>query len=380
MRTNILVFVLGVWLLQQQAELPSLTWAILLFPLWLISRFIPAVLRAPLTRLVFLGLGFFWAAFMAQLRLADALPPIWEGRDIQIVGVVASLPVATERGLRFEFDVERVKTFDAVVPHHIQLAVYSEAYGKKSTGVAPPDFHTGERWQLTVHLKCPHGNANPNGFDFEAWLLERNIRASGYVRQEDSNRRLADHVYRPGYVVEMLRERVAQRFQTVLGDRPYAGVLKALAVGEQNAISPDQWRVFLRTGVTHLMSISGLHVTMISSLAFVLAYGLWRRSQWLTLRLPARKVAALAGALAALFYALLSGFGVPTQRTLYMLSVVALALWTGRASSASSVLSLALLVVVLIDPWAVFAPGFWLSFGAVAAILYVSVGDRKSVV
>jgi competence protein ComEC len=374
MRTNILAFVLGIWLLQQQAALPNLAWAGLLLPLWLAGRFLPAAPRELLARVLFLGLGFFWAAFMAQLRLADALPADWEGRDIQIVGVVAALPATNERGMRFEFDVERVKTLAAVVPHHIQLAAYSEGFGKKASDVELPDFHAGERWQLTVRLKRPHGNANPNGFDFEAWLLERNIRASGYVRQEDGNRRLAAQVYRPGYIVEMLRERVAQRFQAVLGERPYAGVLKALAVGEQNAISPDQWKVFLRTGVNHLMSISGLHVTMVSSLAFALVYGLWRRSQRLTLRLPARKAAAVAGALAALLYALLSGFGVPTQRTLYMLSVVAVALWLGRASSASSVLALALLAVVLLDPWAVFAPGFWLSFGAVAVILYVGVG------
>ncbi len=374
MRTHILAFVLGVWLLQQQAALPGLSWVGLLLPLWLAGRFLPAAPRGLLTRVIFLGLGFFWAAFMAQQRLSDALPAAWEGRDIQLVGVVAALPTTNERGMRFEFDVERVKTLEAVVPHHIQLAAYSDAFGKKAAGAALPDYHAGERWQLTVRLKRPHGNANPNGFDFEAWLLERNIRASGYVRQEDSNRRLAAHVYRPGYIVEMLRERVARRFQAVLGDRPYAGVLKALAVGEQNAISPDQWKVFLRTGVNHLMSISGLHVTMISSLAFALVYGLWRRSQRLTLRLPARKAAVVAGALAALLYALLSGFGVPTQRTLYMLSVVAVALWLGRASSASSVLALALLAVVLIDPWAVFEPGFWLSFGAVAVILYVGVG------
>jgi competence protein ComEC len=373
-RINILAFVLGIWLLQQQAVLPNLAWTGLLPLLWLAGRFLPAMPRGLLARVLFLGLGFFWAAFMAQLRLADALPSVLEGRDIQVVGVVASLPVETERGLRFTFDVENVKTLEAVVPHRIQLSAYSEGFGKKASNVVLPDFHAGERWQLTVRLKRPHGNANPNGFDFEAWLLERNIRASGYVRQEDGNRRLAEHVYRPGYIVEMLRERVAQRFQAVLGERPYAGVLKALAVGEQNAISPDQWKVFLRTGVNHLMSISGLHVTMISSLIFALVYGLWRRSQMLTLRLPARKAAAVAGALAALLYALLSGFGVPTQRTLYMLSVVAVALWLGRASSASSVLALALLAVVLLDPWAVLAPGFWLSFGAVAVILYVGVG------
>ncbi|MDD5241912.1 MAG: DNA internalization-related competence protein ComEC/Rec2 [Sulfuricella sp.] len=378
MRGNILAFVAGVWLLQQQAALPSsLAWGGLLPLLWLALKFLPGRLpyfRSLLLKLVLFGFGFFWAAFMAQSRLADALPAHWEGRDIQIVGVVAALPATNERGMRFEFDVERVKTPEAIVPRHIQLAAYSDGFGKEAAGAASPNFHAGERWQLTVRLKRPHGNANPNGFDYEAWLLERNIRATGYIRQDEGNRRLAEQVYRPGYVVEMLRERVAKRFQVVLGERPYSGVLKALAVGEQSAISPEQWKVFLRTGVNHLMSISGVHVTMISSLVFALMYGLWRRSPFLTLRLPARKAAAVAGALTALLYALLSGFGVPTQRTLYMLSVVAIALWLGRAGSASTVLALALLAVVLLDPWAVFAPGFWLSFGAVAVILYVAVG------
>lgn len=377
MRTNILAFVLGVWLLQQQAALPNLSWAGLLPLVWLAGRLLSPYLRQALVKSFFLGLGFFWAAFMAQLRLADALPAAWEGRDIQVVGVVASLPVTTERGKRFEFDVEQVKTLDAPVPRHIQLVFYTTAFGRKEEAPMPPDFHAGERWRLTVRLKRPHGNANPNGFDFEAWLLERNIRATGYVHEDDGNRRLAERIYRPGYIVEMLRERVAQRFQEVLGERPYAGVLKALAVGEQNAITPEQWQVFLRTGINHLVSISGIHVTMIAGLAFALVSGLWRRSPALVLRLPARKAAVVAGALAALGYALLAGYSVPTQRTLYMLSVVALSLWLGRASSASTVLALALLAVILPDPWAVFAPGFWLSFGAVAVILYVGAGRLK---
>lgn len=374
MRGNILIFVLGIGLLQQQAALPNLVWIAVLPLLWLASRPLPHWPRAVLVKTFFLGLGFFWAATLAQVRLFDALPPDMQGRDIQLVGVVASLPVTNERGVRFEFDVERVITRGAAVPRHIQLTAFRSDFGRTAQAAPPPPYHAGERWQLTVRLKRPHGNANPHGFDYEAWLLERNIRATGYVYQDGGNRRLAERVLHPGYVVEMLRERVAKRFRTVLGERPYAGVLKALAVGEQNAISPDQWKVFLRTGVNHLMSISGLHVTMVSGLIFALVYGLWRRSPALTLRLPARKAAAAAGALTALSYALLAGYSVPTQRTLYMLSVVAIALWLGRASSASTVLALALLVVALFDPWAVFAPGFWLSFGAVAVILYVGVG------
>jgi competence protein ComEC len=121
------------------------------------------------------------------------------------------------------------------------------------------------------------------------------------------------------------------------------------------------------------MSISGLHVTMIAGLAYAIAHALWRRSARLTLKIPAAKAAVLAGTLTALFYTLLAGFAVPAQRTLYMIAVVAFALWIGARTSASVVLSAALLVVVVLDPWCVTSAGFWLSFGAVAAILFAVV-------
>jgi len=378
MQVNILAFVVGVWLLQQQAALPVLTWWLGLPLLVVAGRLCrPLAWRRVLFAAAWAGAGFLWAASFAQVRLADQLLPQSEGRDIRLVGVVAALPGEGERGQRFEFDVEKVVTLDAVVPSHIQLTWFAEGYGRKAAE-PPPTLHVGERWRLTVRLKRPHGNANPHGFDFEAWALERNLRALGYVRPEESNVKLAARVYRPGYLIEMAREAVSARFRRTLGDdHPYAGVLKALAIGEQNAISQAQWQVFQRTGVTHLMSISGSHVTMLSGLVFALVYALWRRSQTLGLRLPARKAAALAGVLAALAYAWLSGYGVPAQRTVYMLAVIALALWLGRAGSPSRVLSIALLVVLLIDPWAVLAPGFWLSFGAVAVIFFIGVGRLR---
>ncbi|MBZ0105454.1 MAG: DNA internalization-related competence protein ComEC/Rec2 [Sulfuricella denitrificans] len=380
MRVNILAFAAGVWLLQQQPALPPLYWAWLLLPLALLafalrraSSWPARGLKHLCSKTLWLAFGFFWAASFAQMRLADALPERWEGQDIRISGVIAGLPASNARGLRFEFDVEKVITPGAHVPGHIQLSWFDGGFGRPAVHAVPP-LHPGERWELSVRLKRPHGNANPFGFDYEAWLLERNIRATGYVREAPENRRMTERVYRPAYLIEVVREAASRRLSLVLVNRPYAGVLKALAIGEQNAIPPAQWQVFLRTGVNHLMSISGLHVTMISGFFFALAYWLWRRSAALTLWLPARKAAVLAGVMAALAYALLSGFGVPTQRTLYMLSVVAVALWLGRTSSPFSVVSLALLVVLLLDPWAVMSPGFWLSFGAVVAMMGAGVG------
>jgi competence protein ComEC len=175
-------------------------------------------------------------------------------------------------------------------------------------------------------------------------------------------------------MVEMLRETIRDRFRTALPDAPYTGILIALAVGDQQAIDAELWQTFARTGITHLMSISGLHITMFAGLAYTLINWLWRRSATLPLRLPAQHAAAAGGFFAAFFYCLLAGFAVPAQRTLYMLGVVAAARLWGRELAASRVLLVALLLVLLLDPWAVLAAGFWLSFGAVALLFHIGSG------
>ena len=259
------------------------------------------------------------------------------------------------------------------MPRRISLAWYRGSDGEADESQRVP-VRAGERWRLTVRLKRPHGNLNPHGFDYEAWLFERGIRATGYVRPRAEAERLEARVWRPGYAVEMLREAIRDRFHVALPDAPYAGILIALAIGDQQAIAPEFWQSFARTGITHLMSISGLHVTMFAGLAYALVNWLWRRSMRLPLRLPAQKAAALGGLLAAFGYCLLAGFAVPAQRTLYMLGVVALAHLAARELSASRVLALALLIVLLLDPWAVLAAGFWLSFGAVGLLFLIGGG------
>lgn len=376
MRSAILCFAFGVWLLQQQAALPP--WSALALAAAVLAglTFLALRLRAPWRRGIALPAaalaGFVWAAALGQARLADALPEENEGRDIRITGVVAGLPQAYENGVRFDFAVEQAAVR---VPSKLSLAWYRgwrhEEDGEWHDLQA---LHAGERWQFTVRLKRPHGNLNPHGFDYEAWLFERGVRATGYVRPDAANRRLEAFVWRPGHAVERLRELVRSRFLRALPERDYAGVLAALAVGDQRAIDGGLWQLFARTGISHLMSISGLHVTMVAALGAGLASFLWRRRPALMLRLPAQKAAAAAGWATAFAYCLLAGFGVPAQRTLYMLSVVALALLLGRAAAASRVLALALAVVLLVDPWAVLSAGFWLSFGAVALLFYIGAG------
>jgi competence protein ComEC len=368
-----LAFVAGTCLLQQEAELPDPALGIAGIAALLALLLVRA--QAPFARAVLWlaaggVLGYGLAAWRAQMRLADELPREWEWRDVEVVGIVAGLPQPSERGVRFLFDVEGVRTSGARVPRLVSLTWYAERV-KAGDAQAPPAVKAGERWRITVRLKRPRGLANPHGFNFEPWALERDIRATGYVRTRDGTQRLAARVDGWPQTLHRWRGEVRDAMNAHLGDAPMRGVLVALAIGDQDAIDPVDWEVFWRTGVGHLMSISGLHITMLAALAFAATFFLWVRVRPLPLRLPARKAAVVAGVVTALAYTLMTGYAVPAQRTLVMLSVLAACVLADRHGSGSRVLALAALAVVLVDPWSVLSSGFWLSFGAVAAIFYV---------
>lgn len=384
MRSVLLGFASGAALLQVQAALPDYPVGGLAIGLAVLACIIRWA-KTPWVRTALMAssgvlLGFSWAALLATLALQHELPKEQEGRDITLTGTIASLPFHFDQGVRFNFLVEKSDDPKARIPPKIALAWYT---GFRDTRYVVGDVQPGERWQLTVRLQRPHGNANPHGFDYEVWLLEQGVRATGYVRPVgDANGRIDSFVFSIANVVEHCRATLRQRILRTLPGKEYAGVIVALVVGDQRAIEQSDWKVFNRTGVGHLISISGLHITMVAGLFAMLASALWRRSFFtraqLPLLIPAQKVAALAGAAIALLYVLLAGFGVPAQRTLYMLVVVAAAVWFGRITSVSHVLCTALGLVVLLDPWAVLAPGFWLSFGAVAVILYAAAGRTEA--
>lgn len=397
----VLGVVLGAWALQQQASLPQalpliLAWSVLValyfLATWGAHRHEAWAYQHPQLAhasrrgywfLIAVLFGFTWASALAAYRLSDALPSAWEQKNIQLIGVVASLPEYTEHGQRFLFNVEQVMTPQAHVPKRISLSIYPPyAAQQHATRIAQPQVQVqaqpqvqvGERWQWIVRLKRPHGVINPHGFDVESWILSEGVRATGAVRLKSDMQRLATSVNHPRYWVEYARAKVASRIAEVLAEKPYVGVIRALVIGDDSQIARADWDVYMRTGTNHLMSISGLHITMLSGLIFALTYWLWRRNARLLLRLPARKAAAMAGMITALLYAALAGFSIPTQRTLYMLMTVTVMLWLDRPISMPRMLAIALLVVVVLDPWAVNTAGFWLSFGAVAVIAYAMGG------
>ena len=330
------------------------------------SRWLAALLVATACA----GLGFATTAWRAQQRLDDRLNAALEGQDLLVTGVIAELPQPAANGTRFVLRTEVATLHGAPVqvPEFLSLGWWRSVDDDDVFAAPAEALRAGQRWRLPLRLRQPHGSFNPHGFDLELWLFERGIGGSGYVRSrpDSSALKLADKV---GYPIERLRQHVRDAIQTSVADRVAAGVLAALAIGDQAAIDRAGWELFRNTGVAHLMSISGLHVTMFAWLAGALIGWLWRRHPRLPLACPAPLAARWGGLVAALGYALLAGFGVPAQRTVWMIAVVVLLRSAGLRWPVPLVLLLAALVVTLTDPWALLQPGFWLSFVAVALLV-----------
>ena len=397
----LLALIAGVALQLQQASLfaPS-NYAVLVLGaglglIWLLRRATGSAAGLLLAWLLPVALGFGLTGLRASGFDQTALNPALEGKDIVVTGQVAAMPQFGEDGTRFRLQVESARLNGQAVelPPKIYLGWYSAMgarLAKNPASVFPdtdagdtPEYllelqrqpqilRPGETWQMTVRLKAPHGNSNPYGFDYELWLWEQGLQATGYVRagpRDTPPKKLASGWAHP---VERARQTVREAIFGQVANRQLAGVLAALVVGDQNAIERADWDVFRATGVAHLMSISGLHITMFAWAASLAIGWIWRRStSWspvLCLGWPAANAGAIGGLLLAFGYALFSGWGVPAQRTIWMLATVVLLRQSGKQWPWPLVWLLAMAVVVLLDPWALLQAGFWLSFVAVGVL------------
>ncbi|WP_066569392.1 ComEC/Rec2 family competence protein [Snodgrassella sp. CFCC 13594] len=223
----------------------------------------------------------------------------------------------------------------------------------------------GSRWQVQARVRPMVGEVNPVGYRREAWALANHLSGSATVRQ---GRQALPPVSTLNLRWQQLRSQLGQTWQQQAAAYPQGvGLLQALSVGQQTALSAENWQVFRALGLTHLISISGLHVGMFALLMAGLVRWWLRWWPWGIARpLWWTKTSAL---LAALIYSALAGFAVPTQRSLLMIAVVVWALWRQHRYTMGQVWLLAMAAVLLFDPLAVLSVGFWLSFLLVAAVL-----------
>ena len=304
------------------------------------------------------ALGFAWCWIAVSGRLEQRLDPALEGSNVELRGTVASVPQRLGAGTRFRFATEPAPG----VPPLVELTWYDAS-------VAP---QAAERMVLVARLRRPRGFSNPGGYDQEARLLRQGIGASGYVKSASTEGRDWRDIARSPVLTA--RGAIADSIRSALGTRPATGIIAGLAVGLQDALSREQWRELARSGTSHLMAISGMHIGMFAAVTAWLALRVQRWRQRRGSVGARRDPAVLAGTLAAFGYSLLAGWSVPTQRTMIMITMVAVALLLRRRVGVADALALGAIAVLLLDPLAPLAVGFWLSFGAVAAILLASTG------
>jgi competence protein ComEC len=346
-------FVGGAALVQQLPALPG-AWAYAALALLLAGS-----LRVRWTGAAAAVFGILWAMGYAELRLGASLPVAAERLQAEVEGRILTIPEAMDRGVHFDFAIDRVLAPEnAKLPARVRLSWYDERAAPKA----------GESWHLKLSLRRPRGMLNPGGFDYEQWLFAQNIRAVGYVRDSRDNRRLDEQGAANFWPPQVWRQAIYDRLSAALAGSPVAGLIEALTMGADDGITQEQWEVLRRTGTTHLIAISGSHVGLVAAVAFFLTR--WLCARLGVLRWPPPRIAAMAGFAAALLYSALADFAIPTQRALVMIAVAMGAVALQRNLNPTHVLAAAALAVVLYDPMAVTAPGFWLSFGAVALIAY----------
>ncbi len=356
MRHICLAFCGGVLLAHQLPVLPP-TWV----PLSLLVLLTP-LLRLSLFRAVwFLLAGVGLVVVSAQAALSDRLSAGEDGRVQTVQGRIIGVPAAGERDVRFLFRPLEPDLED--LPKRVRVRWFQ----------APIVPEAGSVWQLKLRLASPYQRVNPGVPDIERYYFANRIGATAQVVGAGDNRQLEK-----GRGLHNWRQRLGRWVRLRIADEDASALAVALTVGDRQLIDPQLRERLLVTGTAHLVAISGLHVGLVAGGTWLTCAALLRFVALPAKRWPATLLAIPPALAAAVIYSALAGFALPTQRALIMVTFGFLAVFLRRGTSPWNVLLYALCAVLLLDPLAPLGAGFWLSFGAVATLIYLAAGHSSA--
>jgi len=299
------------------------------------------------------ALGWSWAAIEADKRLAWTLGE-YQNQSVIATGVVQGVVQKTANSTRFELKLLELAGKPIDSARAVKVRLHWKGVG---------DFTANDIIQCRIKLQIPWNLSNPGSFDQEKQMLIEGIRALGRVE------RILYHRASDAWTLDKIRQTISESIALLLKEKPLQGILQAMTVGVRGDISKNQWTLFQRTGTSHLVAISGLHIGLVALLFSKLITGSVRRNQALTNKMPASLYGAWGAIISALAYAALAGFSIPTQRALIMIVVFMGGVLLRRPVAPSQSLALAWIGVVLCDPLATLQVGFWLSFGCVFVLI-----------
>ena len=344
-----------------------LFWAlpIRLQPLWLLplpicAAFLPAKLRFACELFLIAMLR---AALEDEAFSAAVLADIPGGQLAHVSGRILDQPEATPEALRFQLAVLEWQSLDHLqydaVPKKLQLSCYNDA----------PVLQVGDLVQVEVRVRSPRGLANPGLFDYRRWLVSRGFDATGYVRSGS----VVGHGQSIDTRLQNFRAQVLTWIQSHEGLKN-EGILAALSLGETSGLSDDQWQLFARTGVIHLMVISGLHIGFAAALGYLLFSGPSRLLVLMTKRGMQADYARMGALALAFFYALMAGFSLPTVRASGAALVILAMQWRRSRLSPFAILGLVVCGLLFWQPRIVLQDSFWMSCVAVWVLIMAFAG------
>jgi len=313
-------------------------------------------------------LGLIWASLNIYFWSNHSSQAISSPINADVDGYICSIPERKNNRFQFDFCIEQINN------KRIQYAQFDRfkfSWGRYAPQPLEP-LKSGQYWRFKAKLKPPHGRYNHGSFDYQKWMLAQGYAGVGQVKRDPANKLpelLTKTSFRSGY--HRVRQNVYEKLMSLLPDNQFRGMLIALGMGERGGINQQQWDVLRQSGTSHLLAISGLHVGVAALWSYWLVLLVWRLSERLCLFVPAQKVAEAGSLLGGLSILLLSGMGLPAQRAFLMLLVFIISRWRGLHYGLTSVLGIALILILLWHPFAVLSASFWLSFIAVFIIALV---------
>ncbi len=299
-------------------------------------------------------LGFLYMGIHSHNTLSNNIGLNYLNKHITVVGNITNL--VKSKGHKTSFTLSTYKPFTA----NIKLSWY---------GKNQPKLQAGETWRLRVKLKNNNGLKNKIGFDYEKSLFINNIDATGYViiKNPAINKfiKLSNQ-----NIINQARQKIKNTLNPYLAKLENGNIIYALISGDRAGISSEEWEIFRQTNTSHLTVVSGLHIGIISGFVFFIALFFYKLCSRCCLRIPAQIFASYAGIISAITYALLAGFSVSTQRASVMAITVFASIISKKHYPIWDLYAYALFAVLIIEPLSALSIGFWLSFIAVALILY----------
>lgn len=245
----------------------------------------------------------------------------------------------------------------------------------------PKEYQPGDLLAIRAALTRPSSFKTPGTFDYPRWLARKGIWINGYVRSPAQIQKVGPEqslVRTIQFMPENIRTQIGYYLDNTL-NADLSSIYRALLLGDRSRIPEQILEQFKGTGTMHILAISGIHVSILATLLFVILYWLLRRSEWLMLNTNVKKIAGILCIPLIISYSLLAGLNNPVVRASIISTIIILIFFSNRAKTISSLIAIASLIILGYSPQALFTASFQLSFAAFTSILVIIPLIRKDV-